>query len=72
MDAAKMVEGQAWASKRKDGRHFHKVVPMEVCTLPGLRYMLGRLDAVLFFIFSHEWHANQHGVVLRGVLSFTG
>lgn len=30
VDAARIVEGQAWASKRNDGRHYHKIVPMEV------------------------------------------
>lgn len=30
MDAAKIVEGQGWASKPSDGRHFHKLVPIEV------------------------------------------
>lgn len=30
VDAARIVEGQAWASKPNDGRHFHKIVPIEV------------------------------------------
>ena len=30
VDGAKIVEGQAWASKPNDGRHFHKIVPIEV------------------------------------------
>lgn len=31
VDAASIVEGQAWASKRTDGRHYHPIVPLEVC-----------------------------------------
>ena len=30
VDAARIVEGQAWASNVNDGRHFHKIVPIEV------------------------------------------
>lgn len=30
VDAASIVEGQAWASRPNDGRHFHKIVPIEV------------------------------------------
>ena len=30
VDAARIVEGQGWASKIDDGRHFHKIVPIEV------------------------------------------
>ncbi|CAN0256736.1 unnamed protein product [Pylaiella littoralis] len=33
VDAARIVEGQAWASKIHDGRHYHKIVPMEVAEL---------------------------------------
>ncbi|CAN0083842.1 unnamed protein product [Ectocarpus sp. 6 AP-2014] len=29
VDAAKIVEGQGWASHVNDGRHFHKLVPIE-------------------------------------------
>ncbi|CAN0536653.1 unnamed protein product [Ectocarpus sp. 12 AP-2014] len=28
-----MVEGQGWASHVNDGRHFHKLVPIEVASL---------------------------------------
>ncbi|CAN0256673.1 unnamed protein product [Pylaiella littoralis] len=33
VDAARIVEGQAWASKVDDGRHFRKIVPIEVIEL---------------------------------------
>lgn len=31
VDAARIVEGQGWASIPGDGRHFLKIVPIEVC-----------------------------------------
>lgn len=34
VDAARIVEGEAWASKPKDGRHYHKIVPLEVGVRP--------------------------------------
>ncbi|CAM9373258.1 unnamed protein product [Ectocarpus sp. 12 AP-2014] len=33
VDAARIVEGQGWASIPGDGRHFHKIVPIEVAEL---------------------------------------
>eukprot|EP00903_Cladosiphon_okamuranus_P016927 g15603.t1 len=36
VDAAAIVEGEAWASKRTDGRHYHPIVPVEVADLLGL------------------------------------
>ncbi|CAM9845759.1 unnamed protein product [Ectocarpus sp. 12 AP-2014] len=33
VDAARIVEGQGWASNPSDGRHFHKIVPIEVVDL---------------------------------------
>lgn len=30
VDAASIVEGEAWASKTADGRHYHPIVPIEV------------------------------------------
>lgn len=33
VDAGGIVEGQAWASRRTDGRHFHPLVPLEVFAL---------------------------------------
>lgn len=30
VDAAAIVEGQAWASTVTDGRHYHPIVPLEV------------------------------------------
>eukprot|EP00903_Cladosiphon_okamuranus_P016931 g15607.t1 len=33
VDAARIVEGQAWASRYNDGRHFHGIVPIEVAAL---------------------------------------
>ena len=33
VDAGQIVEGQAWASRRADGRHFHPIVPLEVFAL---------------------------------------
>lgn len=30
VDAAEIVEGEAWASMRTDGRHYHPIVPLEV------------------------------------------
>ena len=35
MDAAQIVEGQAWASKRADGRHYHPIVPLEIFAMLG-------------------------------------
>ena len=35
VDAAQIVEGQAWASKRGDGCHYHPIVPIEVFSLLG-------------------------------------
>ncbi|CAM9213547.1 unnamed protein product, partial [Laminaria digitata] len=29
VDAAQIVDGQAWATKRNDGRHYHPIVPLE-------------------------------------------
>ncbi|CAM9288249.1 unnamed protein product [Scytosiphon promiscuus] len=36
VDSAKIVEGQGWASSPSDGRHFHKLVPLEVTELLSL------------------------------------
>ena len=33
MDAGQIVDGQAWASRRSDGRHYHPIVPLEVFAL---------------------------------------
>lgn len=33
VDAAQIVEGNSWASKRTDGRHYHPIVPLEVIRL---------------------------------------
>lgn len=30
VDAAKIVDGQLWATHTLDGRHYHPIVPMEV------------------------------------------
>lgn len=35
VDAAQIVEGQAWASKPSDGRHYHSLVPLEIFALLG-------------------------------------
>jgi len=32
VDATEIVDGEAWASKVSDGRHYHPIVPMEVCS----------------------------------------
>lgn len=33
VDAARIVEGQAWASNNADGRHYRPIVPLEVFAL---------------------------------------
>lgn len=33
VDAGKIVEGQRWATRRRDGRHYHPMVPMELIAL---------------------------------------
>ena len=35
VDGAQIVDGQAWASRRTDGRHYHPLVPVEVFALLG-------------------------------------
>lgn len=35
VDAARIVEGQAWASRKSDGRHYHSLVPLEIFALLG-------------------------------------
>ena len=35
VDAAQIVQGQAWASRRSDGRHYHPIVPLETFALLG-------------------------------------
>lgn len=33
VDAGNIVEGQRWATRCRDGRHYHPMVPMELITL---------------------------------------
>lgn len=35
VDAGKIVDGEIWATKRFDGRHYHALVPMELFELLG-------------------------------------
>ena len=36
VDAGRIVEGQTWATKPEDGRHFAPLVPLELYTMLGV------------------------------------
>lgn len=36
VEADQIVKGQAWATPKQDGRHYHNLVPVEVWELLGV------------------------------------